>query len=159
MVISYIKTYLDSLEKALEINRKNLNIPEEMAIEKVFVKEHSYEERIKNKDKDGEQIPFILLRPLNGEQKYENGRHKKTQKYLIRIAVKEENLEAGYSNSSHLADRIISFFTHNPLAKQKENGYNYHINLGSIKNELNLDLTGGDYWVWDILIDLDVPVL
>lgn len=159
MVTNYIKTYLDSLSRVLEENKEKLNIPKDMRIEKVFVKEHSYEERIKNKDKDGEQFPFLLIRPLNGEQKYENGRHKKTQKYLLRLAIKDGNLETGYSNISFLADKIISFFTHNPLATQKENGYNYHVNLGSIKNELNLDLTGGDYWVWDILIDLDIPIL
>ena len=129
---------------------------------KIFAPQNSLDEKIKNfsqVNKDEEQkFPFILIRPVKSVQKTKGGDSTAITDFLIRIGYEDSDNENGFYRTADIVNYIISFFTEFPAAVKERDGYSYSINLESIESYLNEDLTGGDYWVYDIYMSLYIPV-
>lgn len=116
--------------------------------------EESYSEKIINGKKNEMNYPFILIRPEKFEQKNRNGITERTQTFLIRIGIKEREA-TGYQKIIKIRDKIISYFTENNYAVG-ENSYNLSLEMNSYFNE---EMTVGDYWGVDIIINAVIPVI
>lgn len=116
--------------------------------------EESYSEKIANGKKNEMNYPFVLIRPEKFEQKNRNGITERTQTFLIRIGIKEREA-TGYQKIIEIRDKIISYFTENNYAVG-ENSYNLSLEMNSYINE---EMTVGDYWGVDIIINAVIPVI
>lgn len=113
--------------------------------------EKELKDRINNKGKKSDNIPFILIRPLRSIQKYKDGVGKRKQDYLIRIVIKDEN-ENGYYKLLDQQEKIIGYLTENNVGKT------YNLNL-KIETEMNESLNTGDYWASDIIVTSYIPIV
>lgn len=113
--------------------------------------EKELKDRLNNRGKKSDNIPFILVRPLRSIQKYKDGIGKRKQDYLIRIVIKDEN-ENGYYKLLDQQEKIISHLTENSVGKT------YNLNL-KIETEMNESLNTGDYWASDIIVTSYIPIV
>lgn len=150
------------MHKYIEKVEKNIlkTIEEKILFEEKFnyihgwLVEESYSEKIANGKKNEMNYPFVLIRPEKFEQKNRNGITERTQTFLIRIGIKEREA-AGYQKIIEIRDKIISYFTENNYAVG-ENSYNLSLEMNSYINE---EMTVGDYWGVDIIINAVIPVV
>lgn len=126
--------------------------------------EKELKDRINNRGKQSDNIPFILVRPLRSVQKYKDGIGKRKQDYLIRIVIKDES-ENGYYKLLDQQEKIVEYFTEHNIGESVDEaftgnhyGKSYHLNLG-INCEINEELTVGDYWASDIIITSYIPIV
>lgn len=155
--MNLIKKNCDDLEKAIRAAFKDKNI-EGFNFFQIYLKPASLKEKIKQEKKGNDlYCPFILIRPLDSTQKTINGDFEKKTKFLIRIGLENAEYNDGFFEITEIAEYIISFFSDNPSAVMKERGYTYSLDVSEIKSGLNEELTGGDYWFYDIFIDVNIP--
>lgn len=115
--------------------------------------EESYSDKLNGK-KNETSYPFILIRPEKFEQKNRDGITERTQTFLIRIGIKEREA-TGYQKIIEIRDKIIGYFTENHYAVG-ENSYNLSLEMNSYINE---EMTVGDYWGVDIIVNAIIPAV
>lgn len=114
--------------------------------------EENYSDKILNGKKNEKNYPFILIRPERFEQQGKNGITERTQRFLIRVGIKERE-SGGYQKIIEIRDRIISYFTEYSYSTGN-NSYNLSLEMSSCINE---EMTVGDYWGIDIFINAIIP--
>ena len=147
--------YIEKVEKnILKTIEEKIFFEEKFNYIHGWLVEESYSEKIANGKKNEMNYPFVLIRPEKFEQKNRNGITERTQTFLIRIGIKEREA-AGYQKIIEIRDKIIGYFTENNYAVG-ENSYNLSLEMNSCFNE---EMTVGDYWGIDILINAIIPIV
>ncbi|CAL7894419.1 hypothetical protein MWG07_05985 [Fusobacterium necrophorum] len=162
-IMNPLKRNAESLEKEIKKAFEKAGI-EGFHFYKIFLPLNNVEEKVKKLRQgqiltEEEECPFILIRPLKTNQKYKNGECKKVADYLIRIGTKNEENEEGFFEVAQIAEYLIAYFTHKPSAIESKDGYSYSINLENMDAYLNEEITGGDYWIYDIVMQLNIPAI
>ena len=146
----YIEKVENNILKTIE---DKILFEEEFNYIRGWLIEENYSDKL-NGRKSETSYPFILIRPEKFEQKNRNGITERTQTFLIRIGIKEREA-TGYQKIIEIRDKIISYFTENNYAVG-ENSYNLSLEMNSYINE---EMTVGDYWGVDIIINAVIPVV
>ena len=147
--------YIEKVEKNIlkTIEEKILFEEEGFNYIRGWLIEESYSEKLNGK-KNETNYPFVLIRPEKFEQRNRNGITERTQGFLIRIGIKEREA-TGYQKIIKIRDKIIGYFTENNYATGK-NSYNLSLEINSDFNE---EMTVGDYWGVDIMVNAIIPVV
>ena len=123
-----------------------------------YIQPNNLENRINNAGMNKEnKFPFILIRPVKSVQKSKGGFTSKIATFLIRLGTENKDYEKGFYEIAGISEYLIAYFTKHSSATQKKDGYSYSIDLETIESYLNEEMTGGDYWVYDILLQLNIP--
>lgn len=135
---------------------------EEAKIEKFnfyrnYIQPENLENRIKNATNKENKFPFVIIRPVKSIQKAKGGFTTKVATFLIRLGTENKDYEEGFYEIAGIAEYLIAYFTKYSSATQKKDGFSYSIDLENIESYLNEEITGGDYWVYDILLQLNIP--
>lgn len=135
---------------------------EEAKIEKFnfyrsYIQPENLENRIKNVTNKENKFPFVIIRPVKSIQKAKGGFTTKVATFLIRLGTENKDYEEGFYEIAGIAEYLIAYFTKYSSATQKKDGFSYSIDLENIESYLNEEITGGDYWVYDILLQLNIP--
>lgn len=135
---------------------------EEAKIEKFnfyrsYIQSENLENRIKNATNKENKFPFVIIRPVKSIQKAKGGFTTKVATFLIRLGTENKDYEEGFYEIAGIAEYLIAYFTKYSSATQKKDGFSYSIDLENIESYLNEEITGGDYWVYDILLQLNIP--
>ena len=135
---------------------------EEAKIEKFnfyrsYIQHENLENRIKNVTNKENKFPFVIIRPVKSIQKAKGGFTTKVATFLIRLGTENKDYEEGFYEIAGIAEYLIAYFTKYSSATQKKDGFSYSIDLENIESYLNEEITGGDYWVYDILLQLNIP--
>ena len=146
----YIEKVENNILKTIE---DKILFEEEFNYIRGWLIEENYSDKL-NGRKSETSYPFILIRPEKFEQKNRNGITERTQTFLIRIGIKEREA-TGYQKIIEIRDKIIGYFTENHYAVG-ENSYNLSLEMNSYINE---EMTVGDYWGVDIIINAVIPVV
>lgn len=138
------------------------NAFEEAKIEKFnfyrsYIQPENLENRIKNVTNKENKFPFVIIRPVKSIQKAKGGFTTKVATFLIRLGTENKDYEEGFYEIAGIAEYLIAYFTKYSSATQKKDGFSYSIDLENIESYLNEEITGGDYWVYDILLQLNIP--
>ncbi len=157
MGINFIKKYLDNLLIAVEKKIKEEDPDTEFKFVRMFLETEEYKNKM-IKDYQKKKFKFIIVSADKFSQKVKSGEIYKTQTYKITIATENKSQDEGFNEVTNLANQLIDFFTSKPLAIEKRDGYSYHVNLDSIIGQLNLELTTGDYWIYELYVTLDLPL-
>lgn len=163
VIMNPLKRYTEALENEIRKAFETAGI-NDFHFHKIFLQLDDVEDKVRELREgktlsEEEECPFVLIRPIKTNQKYKNGDCKKTADFLIRIGIKNEENEEGFFEVAQIAEYLIAHFTHKPSAIQKEDGYSYSVNLDNIDAYLNEEITGGDYWIYDISLQLNIPVI
>ena len=137
---------------------------EEAKIEKFnfyrsYIQPENLENRIKNATNKENKFPFVIIRPVKSIQKAKGGFTTKVATFLIRLGTENKDYEEGFYEIAGIAEYLIAYFTKYSSATQKKDGFSYSIDLENIESYLNEEITGGDYWVYDILLQLNIPTV
>ena len=137
---------------------------EEAKIEKFnfyrsYIQPENLENRIKNVTNKENKFPFVIIRPVKSIQKAKGGFTTKVATFLIRLGTENKDYEEGFYEIAGIAEYLIAYFTKYSSATQKKDGFSYSIDLENIESYLNEEITGGDYWVYDILLQLNIPTV
>ena len=92
------------------------------------------------------EIPFILIRAGKIGTLKEGISYNKKINFIVRVAIENEKLEAGYLEILEITDKIINFLEENHF---KAKGYDIDLNEKIVANS-NQEITAGDYWGYDI---------
>lgn len=135
---------------------------EEAKIEKFnfyrnYIQPENLENRIKNATNKENKFPFVIIRPVKSIQKAKGGFTTKVATFLIRLGTENKDYEEGFYEIAGISEYLIAYFTKYSSATQKKDGFSYSIDLENIESYLNEEITGGDYWVYDILLQLNIP--
>lgn len=135
---------------------------EEAKIEKFnfyrsYIQPENLENRIKSVTNKENKFPFVIIRPVKSIQKAKGGFTTKVATFLIRLGTENKDYEEGFYEIAGIAEYLIAYFTKYSSATQKKDGFSYSIDLENIESYLNEEITGGDYWVYDILLQLNIP--
>ena len=110
-------------------------------------------------DKKEDKFPFVLIRPIKSVQKAKNGVTSKIATFLIRLGTENKDYEEGFYEIAGISEYLVAYFTKHSSAIERKDGFSYSINLETIESYLNEELTGGDFWVYDILLQLNIPTV
>ena len=123
-----------------------------------YIQPDNLENRINNVGSNKEnKFPFVIIRPVKSIQKAKGGFTTKVATFLIRLGTENKDYEEGFYEIAGIAEYLIAYFTKYSSATQKKDGFSYSIDLENIESYLNEEITGGDYWVYDILLQLNIP--
>ena len=122
-----------------------------------YIQPENLENRIKNATNKENKFPFVMIRPVKSIQKAKGGFTTKVATFLIRLGTENKDYEEGFYEIAGIAEYLIAYFTKYSSATQKKDGFSYSIDLENIESYLNEEITGGDYWVYDILLQLNIP--
>lgn len=122
-----------------------------------YIQPENLENRIKNVTNKENKFPFVIIRPVKSIQKAKGGFTTKVATFLIRLGTENKDYEEGFYEIAGIAEYLIAYFTKYSSATQKKDGFSYSIDLENIESYLNEEITGGDYWVYDILLQLNIP--
>ena len=123
-----------------------------------YIQPDNLENRINNAGSNKEnKFPFVIIRPIKSVQKAKGGFTSKIATFLIRLGTENKDYEEGFYEIAGIAEYLIAYFTKYSSATQKKDGFSYSIDLENIESYLNEEITGGDYWVYDILLQLNIP--
>lgn len=163
-IINPLKRYTESLEKGVQKAFEEAGIKGFRFI-KIAPQPEKVEDKVKSiltkgkTEVEEELAPFILIRPLASNQKYKNGECTKTTDYLIRIQIKNEDIEDGFFEVTYIGEYLVSYFTKHPSALQNRDGFDYSINLDNIDSYLQEELISKDHWTYDIILQLNIPFI
>lgn len=157
MATNFIKKYLDNLLIVIEKKIKKEDPETEFKFVRMFLENEEYKNKM-IKDYQKKKFKFIIVSADKFSQKIKSDEIYKTQTYKITIATENKSQDEGFNEVTSIANQLADFFTSKPLATEKKDGYSYHINLESIIGQLNLELTTGDYWVYELYVTLDLPL-
>ena len=113
----------------------------------------------KPNDKKEDKFPFVLIRPVKSVQKTKNGVTSKIATFLIRLGTENKNYEEGFYEIAGIAEYLVAYFTKHSSAIERKDGFSYSIDLETIEAFLNEEMTGGDFWIYDILLQLNIPTV
>ena len=145
-----------ALESAIKKAFEEANI-EKFNFYRNYIQPENLENRIKNATNKGNKFPFVIIRPVKSIQKAKGGFTTKVATFLIRLGTENKDYEEGFYEIAGIAEYLIAYFTKYSSATQKKDGFSYSIDLENIESYLNEEITGGDYWVYDILLQLNIP--
>ena len=137
---------------------------EEAKIEKFnfyrsYIQPENLENRIKNVTNKENKFPFVIIRPVKSIQKAKGGFTTKVATFLIRLGTENKDYENGFFEIAGIAEYLVAYFTKHSSAIERKDGFSYSIDLDTIESYLNEEMTGGDYWVYDILLQLNIPTV
>ena len=125
---------------------------------KNYIQPDNLENRIKNSGTSKEnKFPFVIIRPIKSVQKSKGGFTSKIATFLIRLGTENRNYEDGFYEIAGIAEYLVAYFTKHSSAIERKDGFSYSIDLETIESYLNEEMTGGDFWVYDILLQLNIP--
>lgn len=125
-----------------------------------YIQPDNLENRINNAGSNKEnKFPFVIIRPIKSVQKSKSGVTSKIATFLIRFGTENKNYEEGFYEIAGIAEYLVAYFTKHSSAIERKDGFSYSIDLDTIESYLNEEMTGGDYWVYDILLQLNIPTV
>ena len=145
-----------ALESAIKKAFEEAKI-EKFSFYRSYIQPENLENRIKNATNKENKFPFVIIRPVKSIQKAKGGFTTKVATFLIRLGTENKDYEEGFYEIAGIAEYLIAYFTKYSSATQKKDGFSYSIDLENIESYLNEEITGGDYWVYDILLQLNIP--
>ena len=110
-------------------------------------------------EKKGDKFPFVLIRPIKSVQKTKSAVTSKIATFLIRLGTENKDYEEGFYEIVGIAEYLVAYFTKNSSAIERKDGFSYSIDLETIEACLNEEMTGGDFWIYDILLQLNIPTV
>jgi len=125
-----------------------------------YIQPDNLENRINNAGSNKEnKFPFVIIRPIKSVQKTKNGVTSKIATLLIRLGTENKNYEEGFYEIAGIAEYLVAYFTKHSSAIERKDGFSYSIDLETIEDYLNEEMTGGDFWIYDILLQLNIPTV
>ena len=125
-----------------------------------YIQPDNLENRINNAGSNKEnKFPFVIIRPIKSVQKSKSGVTSKIATFLIRLGTENKNYEEGFYEIAGIAEYLVAYFTKHSSAIERKDGFSYSIDLETIEAYLNEEMTGGDFWIYDILLQLNIPTV
>lgn len=125
-----------------------------------YIQPDNLENRINNAGSNKEnKFPFVIIRPIKSVQKSKSGVTSKITTFLIRLGTENKNYEEGFYEIAGISEYLVAYFTKHSSAIERKDGFSYSIDLENIEAYLNEEMTGGDFWIYDILLQLNIPTV
>ena len=139
------------------LKKKSLEL--ESAIKKAFAEAKIENFKFFRSYIQPDKFPFVIIRPIKSVQKSKSGVTSKIATFLIRLGTENKDYEDGFFEIAGIAEYLVAYFTKHSSAIERKDGFSYSIDLDTIESYLNEEMTGGDYWVYDILLQLNIPTV